>query len=270
MLSEAFLSTVLYQQAQNSDGGGDGKRSVPGPRKSLQNRGHLPQAMMCGTDDGVNKCGSEPSLAIHIPSHTGSQSDHSPDLYTSWSSMYATLYQNYPDLHIRGDHILIKKDSGCVLDLDSEDGPVLLSVDIDSSSPPEESLEGAHGEEEPLSRESHALPSAPFSNSAINGFLEKKMQELYKQCYEETLEANGSPGPVLWHNLLLNINHMSLLISQEKNLDQARVRDALMQGVYSRVSSEFTTPVLHISSQGNKKRSGTLSNVFHLRRNSKK
>lgn len=182
------------------------------------------------------------------------------DLYTSWSSMYASIYKNYPDLHIGGDHILNKKDSGCVLEC--EDGPVLLSVDIDSSSPPTGLLEGPPDEDVLHSEDSNAFPSAPFSNSILNGFIENKMLELYKQCYEETLVNKGSPNPG-WPNFLLtNLNQMSLMVSQEQNMDQAKAREAILQYLCSATSggsSEFITPILHISNQDIKRKSSTFS-----------
>ncbi|XP_040190403.1 TLR adapter interacting with SLC15A4 on the lysosome-like [Rana temporaria] len=246
MLSEAFLSTVLYEKVMGGISGPDETQ-----KKTSLNCPH----------NAVRRAEERRSCKV-IPLGGGAWGGDtlapsgSPDLYTSWSSNYANLYKNYPDLHIGGDHILKREDSGCVLEC--EDGPVLLSVDIDSGSPPTHLPEGPPEGGALRSEDGHALP--PFSNSALNGFLEKKMQELYKQCYEETLGANaGSSNPGWPYVLMVNLNQMSLMVSQEQNMDQAKAREAILQYLYSATSSEFVTPVLHISSQGNKKRSGTLS-----------
>nr|XP_033802278.1 protein CXorf21-like [Geotrypetes seraphini] len=177
------------------------------------------------------------------------------DLYTSWS--YTSIYKNYPDLHIGGDHIGNLSDSGCDLDHDSEisDGPVLLSVDIPMGHSPftrpleKPSIKLLQSDE---SRDrSFTLQSRPFSNSVLNGYMEKHVEELYKQFFEENLTTCGSLSTLLASGLLLNnAAQISLQISQEQNLDTCRSNEMLLQhlcGVASRDSSEFTTPMLQIS-----------------------
>ncbi|XP_077319351.1 TLR adapter interacting with SLC15A4 on the lysosome-like [Lithobates pipiens] len=251
MLSEAFLSTLLYEKVMDGSSGPNEAHQKTCPNRPHSNVHRAEERRSCKvTPLGGGVCGGE------VLTSSGS-----PDLYTSWSSNYASLYKNYPDLHIGGDHMLKKKDSGCVLEC--EDGPVLLSVDIDSSSPPTHLLGGPPEGSAQCSEDNHgnqALPSASFSNSDLNGFLEKKMQELYKQCYEETLGTNGSSNPGWPYVLMVNLNQMSLMVSQEQNMDQARAREAILQYLCSATSggsSEFITPVLHISSQDNKKRSSS-------------
>ncbi|XP_018429498.1 PREDICTED: uncharacterized protein CXorf21 homolog, partial [Nanorana parkeri] len=268
MLSEAFLSTIMYEK-EIGDSSWQGRshdqrvsRKCPRPVEPhcgvISSEGG---ACDCGEKGHCNEWGSvaSPSQAMTIPSRDLAICS-SPDLYTSWSSMYTSIYKNYPDLHIAGDHILNKKDSGCVLEC--EDGPVLLSVDIDSSSPPTGLLEGPPEEGVLRSEDSNVFPSAPFSNSILNGFIEKKMQELYKQCYEETLVTKGSPNPGWLNFLLANLNQMSLMVSQGQNMDRARAREAILQYLYSATSggsSEFITPILHISTQDFKRKSSTFS-----------
>ncbi|XP_068106158.1 TLR adapter interacting with SLC15A4 on the lysosome-like [Hyperolius riggenbachi] len=269
MLSEAFLSTIMFQEVLNSDcqdqvSGGtrtSTRRHHDSVRRKLESKINGESS---GDDAGYQRGPTAPlSQALCIPCRDMA-SDHSLDLYTSWSSTYASIYKNYPDLHIGGDHILNKKDSGCILDLDNDDGPVLLSVDIDSSSPPSDGFGELSEERFHDSEESNAFPPAPFSNSVLNGYLEKKMQELYKQCFEDNL-TNMSTNV-----LMLNVNQMSLLISQEKNVDQAKAREAILQYLCSATSagsSEFITPVLHISKQDSKKKSGMVSNSSALKKN---
>lgn len=274
MFSEAFLSTVMFEKAMDGISGQDethNKISLNCPHKNVHHAEEHHSGKVTSTEGGA--CGHEEerhchewnsavssSQAMAIPSRDAVATSGSLDLYTSWSSNYASLYKNYPDLHIGGDHILKKKDSGCVLEC--EDGPVLLSVDIDSSSPPTDLLEGPPEEGVLNSEDGNVLPSAPFSNSVLNGFLEKKMQELYKQCFEEALLTNGSPNPKSPYILMVNLNQMSLMVSQEQNMNHARAKEAILQYLCSATSggsSEFITPILHISGQDNKKRSSTLS-----------
>ncbi|XP_077142562.1 TLR adapter interacting with SLC15A4 on the lysosome-like [Ranitomeya variabilis] len=252
MLSESFLCTAIYRElldVKEQEDGGEGKslaQCAGGTASSCRDHGLDPPHP---AEPPV-----APSQALCIPRRQA-VSDVSLDLYTSWSSPYGSIYKNYPDLHIAGDHILHKVDSGCILDADCEDGPVLLSADIDSSSPPKENPGGLLGGEGPPSVDSQILPSAPFSNSVLNGFIEKKMQELYKQCYEETVTTGTSPHPLMWTAILHNMHQISLQISQEHNLDHPKGKGAALQCpccVTSGGSSEFITPVLHISGQDSK------------------
>ncbi|XP_073446019.1 TLR adapter interacting with SLC15A4 on the lysosome-like [Dendrobates tinctorius] len=259
MLSESFLCTAIYRELLETKEQEDGREEKP------------PAQCAGGTASDCRDHGLDPSHPVEPPvapsqalciPRRQAVSDISLDLYTSWSSPYGSIYKNYPDLHIAGDHILHKVDSGCILDADCEDGPVLLSADIDSSSPPNENPEGLLGREGPPSIDSQILPSAPFSNSVLNGFIEKKMQELYKQCCEETVTTSTSPHPLMWSAILHNMHQISLHISQEHNLDHAKGKGAVLQCpccATSGGSSEFITPVLHISGQDSKTKPPALS-----------
>ncbi|KAM4019049.1 TLR adapter interacting with SLC15A4 on the lysosome-like [Anomaloglossus baeobatrachus] len=248
MLSESFLCTAIYRDLLNIEEQKDG-----GKENSLAECSGISASdyRNCGMDpQRPAESSVTPSQALNIPKREAVIAG-SLDLYTSWSSPYGSIYKNYPDLHIAGDHILHKADSGCILDTDCEDGPVLLSADIDSSSPPGDNSGGLLEGKGPPSVESQISPSAPFSNSVLNGFIEKKMQEVYKQCYEETLSTGTSPHPHMWSAILHNMHQISLQISQEHNL----------QGpccTTSGGSSEFITPVLHISGQDSKTKPGAL------------
>ncbi|KAG8545309.1 hypothetical protein GDO81_021095 [Engystomops pustulosus] len=241
MLSEAFLRTAIYRGRVGAKEQEEGEKN-----SGVMCTGRAPSG---GREHALrhSELSGAATSALCIPRHEA-LSYASLDLYTSWSSRCGSIYKNYPDLHIAGDHVLHKMvDSGCILDGDCEDGPVLVSMDIDSRSLPGENAGGLlEHEEEPRSTESHILPCAPISNSVLNDFIEKKMQEVYKQCYEEKLTAGGSLHPGLWSAVL---HHVSLHISQEQN-----IKDPALQCLCSTTggSSEFITPVLHISSQDSK------------------
>ncbi|OXB57215.1 hypothetical protein ASZ78_015954 [Callipepla squamata] len=133
------------------------------------------------------------SGALRIP--RAEQSSERMDLCRSWSCN--SIYQNYPDLHIGGDHVGDHPcDSGCVLDHvcdELSDGPVILSVDI----PLGQSLLCEHPEKpgvnvlsgDEAEERSMMFREEPLSNSLLNNYMEAKVAELYKQLFEEILTS---------------------------------------------------------------------------------
>lgn len=208
------------------------------------------------------------SPALHIPKRGGSLDQ--VDLYRSWPCN--SIYQNYPDLQIGGDHVGGHTcDSGCILDHvcdELPDGPVLLSVDIPlGQSPlcehPEKptgmSLPGDEAEEKSL-----VLSEEPLSNSMLNKYMEAKVAELYKQFFEENLARCGSITNLLTCSWIRNsVDQISVQISQEQNIETSRARGALLHSLAlfssrnapNRNSSEFSTPNLQISNTAGAKRS---------------
>ncbi|KAE8584610.1 hypothetical protein XENTR_v10021031 [Xenopus tropicalis] len=282
MLAEAFISTIMYQEAkkgheynrslvghfENSYGSLSKRRTSKVPKASrevlnfVQDNHNFRSAEQLSPQLYGDLTG-DASQSMSIPGSDQRSSNHL-DLYTSWSSMYGSIYKNYPDLHIGGDHFLNKMDSGCILDLDTEysDGPVLLSKDIASGSTTsleilkKKSIISTVQNEESKEK-SITLQSAPFSNSLLNGYMESKIQEVYKQFLEENPMVDSSLYTVMFSGFLINnVNQISKQISQEQNLDHAKAREALLhclRSSSSKISSEFATPVLHISTLDGKK-----------------
>nr|XP_060612529.1 TLR adapter interacting with SLC15A4 on the lysosome-like [Anolis sagrei ordinatus] len=186
------------------------------------------------------------------------------DLYRSWSSQ--SLYQNYPDLHIGGDHIADHTcDSGCILDQGYDElspGPVLLSKDIPiGHSLGNESLQKPRvikfwpGDE---TGEKSMMPhKEPLSNSMLNNYMETKVQEFYKQFWEEKLTGCSSLNHLTTPYLLMN--NMSEMPTEP----HAEASNALLQSLAlfslqnpsSGNSNEFSTPNLQISAPLCKKKS---------------
>lgn len=200
------------------------------------------------------------SPALHIPKKE--QNSKQMDLYRSWSCN--SIYQNYPDLHIGGDHVGDHMcDSGCVLDHvcdELPDGPVLLSVDIPLGQSPlcehprKPSVESLSGDE--AGERSIVLCEEPLSNSMLNKYMETKVTELYKQFFEENLTRCGSVTNLLTCSLMRNsLNQISFQISQEWNIETSKAREVLLHSLAlfslcntaNRNSSEFSTPDLQIS-----------------------
>ncbi|XP_066195524.1 TLR adapter interacting with SLC15A4 on the lysosome-like [Sylvia atricapilla] len=200
------------------------------------------------------------SPALRIPKRGGSLEE--VDLYRSWPCN--SIYQNYPDLQIGGDHVGGHTcDSGCVLDHvcdELPDGPVLLSIDIPlgqsplwehPKKPSGMSLPGDEAGERSL-----MLSEEPLSNSTLNKYMEAKVAELYKQFFEESLARCGSITNLLscsW--IRSSLDQISVQISQEQNIETSKARGALLHSLAlfssrnapNRNSSEFSTPNLQIS-----------------------
>ncbi|XP_065585846.1 TLR adapter interacting with SLC15A4 on the lysosome-like [Cyrtonyx montezumae] len=200
------------------------------------------------------------SGALHIP--RTEQSNERMDLCRSWSCN--SIYQNYPDLHIGGDHVGDHPcDSGCVLDHvcdELSDGPVILSVDI----PLGQSLLCEHPEKPGINflsgdeagERSMMFCEEPLSNSLLNNYMEAKVAELYKQLFEEILTRCGSVRNLPTCSFIRsNLDQISFQISQEQNIETSKAREVLLQSLAlfslhsttDRSSSEFSTPNLQIS-----------------------
>lgn len=207
------------------------------------------------------------SRALHIPERE--QSNEQTDLCRSWSCN--SIYQNYPDLHIGGDHVGDHTcDSGCVLDHvcdELSDGPVILSVDIPLGQSPlcehpeKPGVNFLSGDE--AGEGSMMFCEEPLSNSLLNNYMEAKVSEIYKQLFEEILTRCGSVRNLLTCSLIRsNVDQISFQISQEQNIETSKAREVLLQSLAlfslrnatNRSSSEFSTPNLQISNPGGVKK----------------
>lgn len=194
------------------------------------------------------------SVALPIPKRE-KYDERQLDLYRSWSC--TSICQNYPDLQIGGDHVGNMYDSGCFVEHicdDAVNGPLLLSVDIPlGQSPTTEPVEKPpalkllSGDE--IREKSMLFYKQPLSNSMLNSYMEKKVDEVYKQFLEENLTKCLSITNLMTSNLLMNnVNQISLQISQEQNIEASKGLEAHLH-CCSRNSSEFSTPNLQISNQ---------------------
>ncbi|XP_054422575.1 TLR adapter interacting with SLC15A4 on the lysosome-like [Pteronotus mesoamericanus] len=194
------------------------------------------------------------SVALPIPKRE-KYDESQLDLYRSWSC--TSIYQNYPDLQIGGDHVGNMYDSGCFVEHirdDAFNGPLLLSEDIPlGHSPITEPLEKPPASKllsgDEIREKSMLFHKQPLSNSMLNSYMEKKVDEVYKQFLEENLTKCLSITNLMTSNLLMNNgNQISLQISQEQNTEVSKGLEALLHSC-SRNSSEFSTPNLQISNQ---------------------
>ncbi|XP_060105710.1 TLR adapter interacting with SLC15A4 on the lysosome-like [Heteronotia binoei] len=186
------------------------------------------------------------------------------DLYRSWSNQ--SLYQQYPDLYIGGDHVADHMcDSGCIVDQSDDErtvGPILFSEDIPSGrSPLTEPLHKCKAAKlwtvpsEEIGERSITLPRQPLSNSMINDYMERKVQELYKQFLDEKLTRCNSITHVLTSNLLSHLGEVNDQLPWERQGEATNARKTLfrslgllgLQDASNGNSCECSTPNLQIS-----------------------
>ncbi|XP_048192404.1 TLR adapter interacting with SLC15A4 on the lysosome-like [Perognathus longimembris pacificus] len=205
------------------------------------------------------------SIALPIPKREHIEGQL--DLYRSWSC--TSICQNYPDLQIGGDHVGNMYDSGCFVEHTHDDvlnGPLLLSVDIPlghspTIEPPEKTFTTKLVNGDEIREKSMLLHKQPLSNSMLNSYMEKKVNELYKQFLEENLTRCPSITNLMVSSLLMNnVNQISLQISQEQNIETSKAWEALLHSqvlcnlhnISQENSSEISTPNLQISNQTKK------------------
>ncbi|XP_051564000.1 TLR adapter interacting with SLC15A4 on the lysosome-like [Myxocyprinus asiaticus] len=171
-----------------------------------------------------------------------------------------SICQHYSDLHIAGGPVLpLSTSAGDAQGSHSQDpqpGPFLMSGDVPSPSllpPLIHKYRSSRRWREESGRERPSLLqfAQPLSNSQLNGYLEQKLLELYRQYLTE-----GPPGtrPVMASELLqTSLDQMTLQLSREQNMEAARAKDMLLSCLLkvtgSFQSSEISTPLLQISTE---------------------
>ncbi|XP_028671783.1 TLR adapter interacting with SLC15A4 on the lysosome [Erpetoichthys calabaricus] len=213
-----------------------------------------------------------PSVAVPIPLCAQDSDDDGLELYRSLSC--TSIYKNYPDLQIGGDHIgNISSEGSGLAECETGHGPLLHSRDLEELILELPHLSEKMKDEEDIlleETEQHNLLSSdcsigllqePLSNSVLNSYLEKKVLELYKQYLEDSMTKNGSPSLTLESSFILHsVNKIGLQISSEKKIDTSKARSIVLNYIVSTISgnsSDFSTPNLHFSNMEQKKFSET-------------
>lgn len=201
------------------------------------------------------------SVALPIPKREH-HAEKQLDLYRSWSCK--SICQNYPDLYIGGDYVGNMCDMDCFVDHIKDDTfTILLSVDIPWHDPPIfESLEKLAALKnmnvDEIQEKSISFYKQSFSNSLLNSYVRKKVDELYKQILEENLIRCSSITNVMTSNWLMNnVNQICHQSFQEQNVEASIVDKNFQHSLstcsfqnYPRIiSSKFSTPNLQISNE---------------------
>ncbi|XP_070614411.1 TLR adapter interacting with SLC15A4 on the lysosome-like [Erythrolamprus reginae] len=183
------------------------------------------------------------------------------DLYRSWSCQ--SLYQNYPDLHIGGDHVADHTgDSDPIVDQTSNEssGPVFLSTDLPLDNPfplqKSRALKLGHGDD--AGENSLALRKERLSNSLLNKHMEKEIQELYKQFWEEKLtHCNSITHCLMSNGLMSNLGEAHHHPLPHGHHQQTLLHSLARLGLHNSSggnSSEISTPNLQISAPLSKRK----------------
>lgn len=177
-----------------------------------------------------------------------------------------SICKNYNDLHIAGGQVMAI--NSVVTDFPSESsfeyGPLLKSSEIPLSMEDSISTQPSDFPPKPIKqyssywkitsiKEKNSLQmQKPISNAMLNEYLEQKVVELYKQYIMETAFHDGSPTQILASELIMtSVDQISLQVSREKNLESSKAKDIVISRLLQLVSTEISTPSLHISQYSN-------------------
>ncbi|XP_023394905.1 TLR adapter interacting with SLC15A4 on the lysosome [Loxodonta africana] len=177
-----------------------------------------------------------------------------------------SICKNYNDLHIAGGQVMAI--NSVTTDFPSESsfeyGPLLKSSEIPL--PMEDSISTQLSDFPPkpiqryssywritsIKEKSSLQMQKPISNAMLNEYLEQKVVELYKQYIMDTVFHDSSPTQILASELIMtSVDQISLQVSREKNLETSKARDIVISRLLQLVSSEISTPSLHISQYSN-------------------
>ncbi|XP_075394720.1 TLR adapter interacting with SLC15A4 on the lysosome [Tenrec ecaudatus] len=177
-----------------------------------------------------------------------------------------SICKNYNDLHIAGGQVMAINSvtTGFPSESSFEYGPLLKSSEIPLSMEDSISTPPSDFPLKPIQRyssywritsikEKNSLQmQKPISNAVLNEYLEQKVVELYKQYIMDTVFRDNSPTQILASELIMtNVDQISLQVSREKNLETSKARDIVINRLLQLVSSEISTPSLHISQYSN-------------------
>ncbi|XP_021008281.1 uncharacterized protein CXorf21 homolog [Mus caroli] len=177
-----------------------------------------------------------------------------------------SICKNYNDLHIAGGQVMAINSVMANFPSESsfEDGPLLKSSEISLSMEDSTSTQLTELPLKPIQRyssywkitsikeKSSLQMQKPISNAVLNEYLEQKVVELYKQYIMDTVFHDSSPTQILASEFIMtNVDQISLQVSKEKNLDTSKVKDIVISHLLQLVSSEISTPSLHISQYSN-------------------
>ncbi|XP_037368468.1 TLR adapter interacting with SLC15A4 on the lysosome [Talpa occidentalis] len=177
-----------------------------------------------------------------------------------------SICKNYNDLHIAGDQVMAI--NSVTTDFPSkssfEYGPLLKSSEIPLPMEDSTFTQPSDLPQKPIQRyssywritsikeKSSLQMQKPISNAVLNEYLEQKVVELYKQYIMDTAFHDSSPTQILASELIMtSVDQISLQVSREKNLETTKARDIVINRLLQLVSTEISTPSLHISQYSN-------------------
>uniref|UniRef100_A0A8C4FHS7 TLR adaptor interacting with endolysosomal SLC15A4 n=1 Tax=Catagonus wagneri TaxID=51154 RepID=A0A8C4FHS7_9CETA len=177
-----------------------------------------------------------------------------------------SICKNYNDLHIAGGQVMAL--NSVTTDFASESsfehGPLLKSSEIPLTMEDSMSTQLSDFPPKPIQRyssywritsvkeKSSLQMQKPISNAVLNEYLEQKVVELYKQYIMDNMFHDSSPTQILASELIMtSVDQISIQVSREKNLETSKARDIVINRLLQLVSTEISTPSLHISQYSN-------------------
>ncbi|XP_035265891.1 protein CXorf21 homolog [Anguilla anguilla] len=205
----------------------------------------------------------QPSPSVLMPSDPADRL-MSLELYRSWHC--TSFCKDYPDLQLRGDH-MVDRDSERLSPQYVLCGGPLHSQDLGDPEPPQPPQPPQPGPA-PLGLQAVSddgyleMDSSitldkrePLSNSMLNCYLESKLLEVYRQHLQDSLARSGFPvNPALLPSVVLpSVDQLSRQLSMEQGLEVSVARNVVTNYLSSirtctgATSSHFSSPVLRIS-----------------------
>ncbi|KAK6317002.1 hypothetical protein J4Q44_G00124020 [Coregonus suidteri] len=259
MLGEAFIRVFRYREEDCDPHSTKAQERPPHPAPN----NILTPGSMSGNMEGLVQSGprvtTRLSDALTIPnSHSDDYGDL--ELYRSWCC--TTFCKDYPDLQLRGDHVGNRSSESPRLEKEVFEGPLLQSQDLGEM----EALEptgpvepGVQVESQPLQDEGYlvmdssiiTLNREPLSNSMLNGYLESKLLEVYRQHMQDSLARGSSPLAQTppQGRLPAPVMQLSLHLCQDHGLDSSTAQSIVIHylSTCTVASSHFSSPNLRIS-----------------------
>ncbi|XP_061089557.1 TLR adapter interacting with SLC15A4 on the lysosome [Conger conger] len=277
MLGEGFLTVLTYgKESKDSSPQNRNPQCTKHAHKTKLNSMALTlikdKEELPGLEQGQEQTRpSQPSLGVLIPSDTAGQHP-GLELYHSWDC--TSFCQDYPDLQLRGDH-MVDQDSESITvqyawgrfplqaqaleELEAlQPGPAPLRLKADFQPPQDD---GYLEMDSSITLEKRE----PLSNSMLNCYLESKLLEVYRQHLQDSLARLGFPAnPAQLPNVLLpSVNQLSRQLSHEQGLDASVALNVVTHYLSSMCtrtgSSHFSSPVLRISNADERKKPPSLS-----------
>ncbi|KAL0994236.1 hypothetical protein UPYG_G00119670 [Umbra pygmaea] len=251
MLGEAFISVLRYRE---EDCDSWSKKAHKGTLRAATN---ITPVSMSGDMEGQSSPrAARPSDALTIPnSHYEDYGDL--ELYRSWCC--TTFCKDYPDLQLHGGHVGNRSSESLRLDSHLYEGPLLQSKDLGELETLGPVDPGVQVESQPLQDKGYqvmdssiiTLNREPLSNSMLNGYLESKLLEVYRQHMQDNLARGSSPLVQTPPQGLLPapVKLLSQQLCQDHGLDSSTAQSIVIHylSTCTAASSHFSSPDLRIS-----------------------
>ncbi|KAJ7995922.1 hypothetical protein DPEC_G00231730 [Dallia pectoralis] len=223
----------------------------------------LTQSQKSGNVEGHWQSGpgatAKTSNALTIPnSHSDDYGDL--ELYRSWCC--TTFCKDYPDLQLRGDRVGDRSSESPRLNSDTFEGPLFQSKDLgelDALEPTGPVELGKQMQSQPLQDDGYmamdssitTLNGEPLSNSMLNGYLESKLLEVYRQHMQDSLARGSSPLVQTPPQGLVPapVKLLSQHLCQDLGFDSSTAQSIVLHylSTCTVASSHFSSPELRIS-----------------------